>query len=237
MAGHVVTAAHGPVRVLVAPALRAGRHLELLRGLSTGVVASLVPAHGMTEPADDAIRTLGEAFSMGAFSPVVRRTLLGESAATAERHARIGRASWLLRLRWRAAMAQVWLQEGFASAAEVLPSAVYFAEAAKEALTVGMEPSDLLPQLARLPPWPGGWRLRTRGAEEGRSVMRGLWAARIAWALREQFDEVFPLFARSYEPFAQAAPALAAGAIGVDALYGVSDASSDALSNWVKEFL
>lgn len=234
-AGHLVSAASGPLRVWVASSRRARRTLDLLEGLSAALVCALVPEHALRAQGEEAARCAGVAFSLGALSPTLRRTILGESADLAERAARIGRGAWLLRLRWHAVVARTWLRSAACAPADFaacFPEVL--AEEARAAFGVAPEPRSLETRLAALAPWPGGHALRSRAVEEGRAAWRGAWGCALYLRLRERFDEAFPMVARPYEILADAGPALQAGALDLAALFEL-DAPEAAVATWYAE--
>lgn len=233
LAGLVVTAAPGPVRVGSCAALRAWRFASLVDGAASGVAAALFSEQQLSAPGEDAARTFGRALGLSSLSPTVRMAILDEGARAAEKKSRVGRATWLLHARLRAAVARALLVEGDdpEQRFELAHDAVV------EAL--GASPEAALVRSLLLPPWPGLVRLRGRVASLGGFAVGTALAVDLHLRLRERFDEAFALVPAPYDLVADAAQPLADGAVALAQLVdgGAPSTRAGPLVSWASELL
>lgn len=233
MAGHVITQANGPVRLLHAETRRGEKFLNLLEGGATGILAALFPRHALTGSLDDAIRTLGHVFAMGAHLPLVRRSALDESLAKARQNGRRAAAMWFLHFRCDAALALALCQ---AEQNMELPWSDLLRETVSGALDIDCDPNAMFWQLKRLPPWPGAWW--TLDVLDARldSLAKRAQAASLFFPIRDRYDEVFPLMSAPFEQIADSGLALAERVFSLPELYD-APFRDDGLVDWISEFL
>lgn len=233
MAGHVMTVISGPVRVLHADARRGYRFLQLVNGASTGILASLFPAHAVSAKLDAAIRTLGHAFALGANLPLVRKSVLDESPHKARKNAQRMMALWFLNLRSDVVFAiSDWQSEQNPEEDEdeILRENVF------QAFDAHCDPTWRFWRQKRFPAWPGSWDVLDIREQRLHSIVQRAQAATLFFRLRDRFDEVFPLMSGPYDQLADAGNALAEGACTVADLYDFSP-EEDGSADLISEFL
>lgn len=229
LSGLVVTAEEGAVRVGTAPSARASRYLSLVAALGAGVAVSLLAEDELSTTVEDEALLFGAALSFGASSAVVRRAVFDETSAEGDRRARILAATRLVRAQTVATAARVLLVgEG--------------REALRDALggTLGTDPPAAMLDAFLEPPWPGGASLRGRAASLGAEVVRLALGASVATALRDRYDEAFPLVPSPYELFGGARDALVDGAVTLGEVVGARadvEHPGSALVAWTAELL
>jgi hypothetical protein len=196
LAGHVVTRARGPARALWSPALRGARFSRLLEGSATALVAALI-GEG-TDHGDVAAAILGSALASGLSGAVVRKAVTDDSRA--REHER--------ELRARAVL------ETFLVAATARAPGEETRELVASALGADFDPWCALP-------WPGFGPLAGPRAATGGRALRTAHGAALHAALREQFDEAFPIVPPVLERLRTAGRALASGALSIFALFEI----------------
>ncbi len=229
LAGVVLSAELGPVRVAACPSSRAARFLSLSGALGGGVALTLSDADALAPRGEDELLVFGAALSLGAGAAVVRRGVLEEPSAEAERRGRVLAATRLLRVEAAAHAARVRLSgEGREALRETLAG------------TLGVDPPVELLDTLTAPPWPGLVHLRGPAASVGADVVRLAMGAALASALRDRYDEAFPLVPSPYELFGAARGALAEGAVTALELSGAPfdvEHPGRALVEWTAELL
>jgi hypothetical protein len=181
MLGLVVSAAEGGVRAAVVPSRTAGRFLANTRAGLGAAAAALAPAGALAVSRERELRVLGEALTLGALPPPARRRVFGESAADADRRARVAAAAHLVGARALVRAARVSREEGCITEA--------VAEGLADALDT--DPPFAWARALLSAPWPG--RLQLARTAEG--LAQAAWAlseaGRRAMELRDRFDESF----------------------------------------------
>lgn len=229
LASVVIAADDGPVRTAACPSVTAGRFLALSSSLGAAVALSLFAPKALAAPVEEEALLLGSALSFGASTAVVRRGVLDETEAEAERRARVLAATRLLGAQASALAARVLLEgEGREALRDSLGS------------TFGSDPPAELLSSLLAPPWPGLVGLRTSAGELGARVVRLALGSALALGLRDRYDEAFVLVPSPYELFGAAREALVDRAVGALDLAGARvdpDHPGRSLVEWTAELL
>ncbi len=257
-AGHVVTAAPGPVRLFFAPTLRARRFLDVTLGAGVAVGAGLMGEDGGAGALADGIgRAVGGACALGLLSPTALRAVYGDSQAKCERNARTLRATLVVKAVLQAQVASVYCEllsgwdredasapaidhseDGRAALAEQAQEREEdLIESARSAVAQRIGGDVGAPMIRALlaPPLPGGMQLTGRLLRAGASALGVGAAVSLALSLRDRFDEAFALVPTVYDQVADARAPLLRGAISVTQLFDVERAPGAALSEWMLE--
>lgn len=258
LAGHVVTAAPGPIRVLSAPTLRARRFLDVTLASGAAIGASVMGEDGTAGALADSIgRSVGGACALGLFSPTVLRAISGESQMKCERDARTLRAILVVKAVLQAQAASVYCEllagwdredksvpafdhseEGRAAAVEQAHEREEeLLETARSAVAQRMGDDVGAPMIRALlaPPLPGSLQLSGRLLRAGSGALGVAAAVSLTLSLRDRFDEAFALIPNVYEQVADARAPLLRGAVHLLQLFDVERSPGAALSEWMLE--
>ncbi|MCP4500018.1 MAG: hypothetical protein GY822_08665 [Deltaproteobacteria bacterium] len=204
---------------------RSARYSALLSGSAAGVGISLMGAPSLA--ADDAGRQVGAGFSFGWQRALLLKTLVDEEEGAALAKQQVLLSQKILLARMAASAAIVLLRDGRDF------------EALRESLA-GLLHQDVGERIVEdlfLPPWPGQMRQRGLFAHLGSvAIGQGVGAA-IDFALRERFDELWPIMDATYDWFDDVRGPLAHGSISLGALLELPGTPGAALSNALLELL